>query len=63
MRVESEADDIYDAARKRALRGEGEDRAGGLLGRDARSMDHLEKVIDRLEDVANEIHSIVIEHV
>ena len=24
---------------------------------------HLEKVVDRLEDVANEIHSLVIEHV
>ena len=25
--------------------------------------DHLEKVMDRLEDVANEISAIVIEHV
>ena len=25
--------------------------------------DHLEKVVDRFDDVANEIHSIVIEHV
>ena len=23
---------------------------------------HLEKVVDRFEDVANEIHSLVIEH-
>ena len=25
--------------------------------------DHLEKVVDRLEDVANDINAIVIEHV
>ena len=25
--------------------------------------DHLEKVVDRFDDVANEIHGIVIEHV
>ena len=25
--------------------------------------DHLERVVDRFEDVANEIHGIVIEHV
>jgi uncharacterized protein len=23
---------------------------------------HLERVVDRLEDVANEVHSLVIEH-
>jgi uncharacterized protein Yka (UPF0111/DUF47 family) len=25
--------------------------------------DHLEKVVDRFDDVANEIHGVVIEHV
>jgi len=25
--------------------------------------DHLEKVVDRFDDVANELHGIVIEHV
>ena len=25
--------------------------------------DHLEKVVDRFDDVANELHSVVIEHV
>jgi uncharacterized protein Yka (UPF0111/DUF47 family) len=62
VKVESEADDIYDAARKR------------LFEQRARTepmdfwvameiMDHLEKVADSLDDVANEIHSVVIEHV
>jgi uncharacterized protein Yka (UPF0111/DUF47 family) len=26
-------------------------------------LDHLERVMDRLEDVANEVHGIMIEHV
>jgi predicted phosphate transport protein (TIGR00153 family) len=62
VRVESEADDIHDAARKR------------LFEQRARTepvefwvaiqiMDHLEKVADRLDDVANEINRVVIEHV
>lgn len=62
VRVESETDDLYDAARKR------------LFEESARSepmdfwvateiLDHLEKVADSLDEVANEIHSIVTEHV
>ena len=60
--LESEADDLYDAARKR------------LFDERARThpmefwvamqiLEHLEKVADSLDDVANEIHSIVTEHV
>ena len=62
VRVESEADDIYDAARKRLF----EERARTEpvdFWVAMEIMDHLEKVADSLDDVANEIHSIVTEHV
>jgi uncharacterized protein Yka (UPF0111/DUF47 family) len=62
VRIESEADDLYDAARQRLF----EEKAR------TQPMDfwvameilaHLEEVTDRLDDVANAIHSIVTEHV
>ncbi|MFL5147075.1 MAG: DUF47 domain-containing protein, partial [Microvirga sp.] len=62
VRVESEADDIYDAARKRLF----EERARTQpmdFWVAMEILDHLEKVADSLDDVANEIHSIVTEHV
>ena len=62
VRVESEADDIYDAARKRLF----EERARTEpvdFWVAMEIMEHLEKVADSLDDVANEIHSIVTEHV
>jgi predicted phosphate transport protein (TIGR00153 family) len=62
VRVESEADDLYDAARKRLF----EERARTEpvdFWVAMEIMDHLEKVADSLDDVANEIHSIVTEHV
>ncbi len=62
VRVESEADDLYDAARKRLF----EERARTQpmdFWVAVEILDHLEKVTDSLDDVANEIHSVVIEHV
>jgi uncharacterized protein len=62
VQVESEADDIYDAARKRLF----EERAPTApmeFWVAMEILDHLEKVTDSLDDVANEIHSIVTEHV
>jgi uncharacterized protein len=62
VQVESEADDIYDAARKRLF----EERARTTpidFWVAMEILDHLEKVTDSLDDVANEIHSIVTEHV
>ena len=62
VRVESEADDIYDTARKRLF----EERARTQpvdFWVAMEILDHLEKVADSLDDVANEIHSVVTEHV
>jgi predicted phosphate transport protein (TIGR00153 family) len=62
VRVESEADDLYDAARKRLF----EERAKTEpmdFWVAMEILDHLEKVADSLDDVANEIHSVVTEHV
>jgi predicted phosphate transport protein (TIGR00153 family) len=61
-RLEEEADDIYDAGMKALF----------LKSRDGNAMDyvvgaeiydHLEKVVDRFEDVANRVSTILIEHI
>lgn len=62
-RIEGEADDVHDAgvtALYRRCRAE-----GGAMGYIAASevFDRLEKVVDRFDDIANEIEGIVIEHV
>ena len=62
VRLETDADDIYDAARKRLF----EERARSQpvdFWVALEILDHLEKVADSLDDVANEIHSVVTEHV
>jgi uncharacterized protein len=62
VRLESEADDLHDAARKRLF----EERAKAQpmdFWVAMEILDHLEKVSDSLDDVANEIHSVVTEHV
>ena len=62
VHIESEADDLYDAARKRLF----EERARAQpmdFWVAMEILDHLEKVADSLDDVANEIHSVVTEHV
>jgi predicted phosphate transport protein (TIGR00153 family) len=60
-RIEGRADELHDAVLKALF----------LAHRDSNPMTyivgaeiygHLEKVVDRFEDVANEIHSLVIEH-
>jgi uncharacterized protein len=59
--LEGETDDIYDAARRRLFQ------KGPAHALDfwvaSEILNHLERVMDRLEDVAHEVHSIVIEHV
>lgn len=61
-RIEGETDDLYDAARSRLFEAKGASQpidfwaASEILG-------HLEKVVDRLEDVANEISGVATEHV
>jgi uncharacterized protein Yka (UPF0111/DUF47 family) len=59
--IEGEADDIYDAARRRLFQ-KGPSHALDFWVA-SEILNHLERVMDRLEDVAHEVHSIVIEHV
>ena len=61
-RIEGETDDLYDAARSSLYEVKGP--AGALyFWVSSEILDRLEKVMDRLEDVANEIHGTMIEHV
>jgi predicted phosphate transport protein (TIGR00153 family) len=61
IRIEEKADQLYDEGRKELY----------LASRDGNAMhfivgvevyDHLEKVVDRLEDVSNEINALVVDH-
>ena len=59
-RIENRSDEIYDAGMKR-LFGKSQDRPMAfIVGADI--LDHLERVIDRFEDVSNTISGILIEH-
>jgi predicted phosphate transport protein (TIGR00153 family) len=62
VRIEEKADAFHERGRKELfLRHRGGDVVAYLVGNEL--YDHLEKVMDRFEDVANEISAIVIEHV
>jgi uncharacterized protein len=62
VRIEDKADQIHERGLKELfLAHRGGDTMGYIVGNEV--YDHLEKVMDRLEDVANEISAIVIEHV
>jgi len=59
--LEGKADDLYDAGLKALYESHGKDRAMAfIVGREVYS--HLERVLDRFEDVADEIQGIVIDH-
>ena len=59
-RIENRSDEVYDAGMK-SLFGRSQDHPMDfIVGADI--LDHLEKVIDRFEDVANGISGILIEH-
>jgi predicted phosphate transport protein (TIGR00153 family) len=59
-RIENRSDEVYDAGMK-SLFGASQDRPMDfIVGADI--LDHLEKVIDRFEDVSNGISGILIEH-
>jgi uncharacterized protein Yka (UPF0111/DUF47 family) len=61
-KIEGETDDLHDAARSRLFEVKGP--AGALhFWVSSEILDHLESVMDRLEDVANELHGTMIEHV
>jgi hypothetical protein len=60
-RLESDSDDLYDAGMKALYQSHrGGDAMAFMIG--AEVYDHLEKVIDRFEDVANRISGILVEH-
>jgi predicted phosphate transport protein (TIGR00153 family) len=61
-KVEGETDDRYDAARSRLFETMGSAQALDFWVA-FEILDHLERVMDRLEDVAHEVHGIMIEHV
>jgi predicted phosphate transport protein (TIGR00153 family) len=63
IRVEEHADHLHDQGRKALFlatrQGKG-DLMNFVIGADV--YDHLEKVVDRFEDVANQVNAIVIDH-
>ena len=59
-RIEDHSDAIYDAGLKALFKNSHEQPMAFIVGADI--YDHLEKVIDRFEDVANRISGILIEH-
>jgi predicted phosphate transport protein (TIGR00153 family) len=60
--IEGQTDDLHDAARSRLFQALGSAQALDFWVA-SEVLDHLERVMDRLEDVVHEVHSIVIEHV
>jgi len=61
VRLEGHADDIHDAGVKAQFKKYGESKPMAfVIGREIYS--HLEKIVDRFEDVANEIQGLVIDH-
>ena len=63
VRVEERADELHDEGRK-ALFLANRDNSGSAMSFTIGTeiYDHLEKVVDRLEDVANEINALVVDH-
>lgn len=61
IQLEGRADDLHEAGLKALFRASRQDPMVFLVGSEL--YDHLEKVMDRFEDVANQISSIVVEHV
>ncbi len=60
--LEGRADEMHDTGLRELFLSQGRiDAMAFIVGNEV--YDHLEKVVDRFDDVANEIHGIVIEHV
>ncbi len=60
--IEGRADDLHDVGLKRLYDTNGKaDAMAFIVGNEV--YDHLEKVVDRFDDVANEIQGIVLDHV
>ena len=60
IQVEGHADDIHDAGLKALFNDCRDDPMGFIVGREI--YNHLERIVDRFEDVANEIQGLVIDH-
>jgi len=63
VRVEERADELHDDGRKALFLANRADACSAMnfaIGTEI--YDHLEKVVDRLEDVANEINALVVDH-
>jgi len=59
-KIEGQADELHDIGLKALYQKSGTNAMAFFVG--AEIYDHLEKVTDRFDDVANEIHGIVVEH-
>jgi predicted phosphate transport protein (TIGR00153 family) len=59
-RIENRSDEVYDTGLKSLFRQSQDRPMAYIVGADI--LDHLEKVIDRFEDVSNDISGILIEH-
>jgi predicted phosphate transport protein (TIGR00153 family) len=59
--LEGRADEMHDTGLKELYQGCIDNPMGFIIGNEV--YDHLEKVVDRFDDVANEIHGIVLDHV
>jgi uncharacterized protein len=59
--IEEKADHLHEQGRKELFKSQNNNAIAFVIGSEV--YDHLEKVVDRFEDVANEISAIVIEHV
>ena len=63
VRIEERSDQLHDEGRKALFLASRDAAAGNMnfmIGTEV--YDHLEKVVDRLEDVANEVNALVIDH-
>ena len=60
VRIEDRSDDVYDAGLKALFKKSEDKPMDFIVGADI--FDHLEKVIDRFEDVANGVSGIILEH-
>ena len=59
-RIESRSDDVYDAGMQALFRKSQDRPMDFIVGADI--YDHLEKVVDRFEDVANGVSGLILEH-
>lgn len=60
IEIEGHADDIHDTGIRTLFKTCGDDTMGFVVRREIYS--HLERIVDRFEDVANEIQGLVIDH-